>query len=164
MLNRLSVNAAVVAFVFLMPAVAAERPPNAFQAQGTFKPSGPPDHPARHEIADICIVDLDQSYEIDGTFTGTMTVDFRIFVDGPCGSPPGTFNEHWIAHGQFDLASPGAASAKGSLAYLADVAAGDRVTGTITLAGELQGTLRIKGSFQEGAMNYMGSIAQPAKD
>jgi hypothetical protein len=105
----------------------------------------------------VCVVDLEQSYEVDGTLTGTMTIDFRIFVEGPCGAPPGTYDEHWIAHGHYDLENSRPTSRQGSLAYVADVSAGGQVSGKITLAGELQGELRIDGRFQEGAMHYAGS-------
>ncbi len=134
------------------------------EVQGSYEPSGPP-HPERRPVGDLCVVDLEQSYRVDGSLSGTMTVDYRIFVAGPCGSPPGTFDEHWIAIGRYDLECPGGTGpATGDLVDVAEVSAGGHVAGKITLAGDLRGSLRIDGNFREGSIHYAGSIAPPAKD
>ncbi|MEZ5558642.1 MAG: hypothetical protein R3E86_08900 [Pseudomonadales bacterium] len=155
--------AVAIAFSIAMPIAAIEHPTPAIE-QGTFKPSGPPDHPSRYEIGDICIVDLEQSYDVEGTLAGSMTIDFRIFVEGPCGAPPGTYEEHWIAHGHYHFENSRQTSGQGSLAYVAVVSAGGEVSGDLTFAGELEGDLKIDGRFQDGAMHYEGSIESNVKE
>lgn len=133
------------------------------QVSGTFKPAGPPDHPVRTEVGDTCVVDLGQRYTIDGTITGTMQIDFRIFVAGPCGAPPGTFEEHWIARGRYSV-RVGESTREGPLVYLADVKAGGRVDGRLTLAEGVQGGLEVQGNFNEGVMRYRGRLTVPGGD
>jgi magnesium chelatase family protein len=68
-------------------------------ARSTFKPAGKPQAgPLKIDAGAGCIVELIQSYDIQGTLTGTLEVDYRIMVLGPCGSAPGTFDEEWIAY------------------------------------------------------------------
>jgi hypothetical protein len=130
------------------------------QATGTFKPAGPPDHPVRTQVGDVCIVDLGQRYTIDGTITGTMQIDYRIFVAGPCGAPPGTYDEQWIARGRYSV-HVGEPVREGPLGYLASVTSKGRVEGRITLAEELRGTLEVRGNFNDGVMQYRGRLTVP---
>jgi len=120
---------------------------------GHFAPSAPPQAPDRKAFGEHCIVELKQKYALSGDLTGTMEIDFRIYVAGPCGSPPGTFEEHWIAYGMYSVSERA-----GSLVYLADVEAGGAVSGRLILAGELKGTLRVHGSFEDGRMSYSGNL------
>lgn len=104
-----------------------------------------------------CIVELRQTYDISGSLTGVLNIDFRIAVMGPCGALPGTYEEYWIAHGRYDLKIQGS-SLKGHLSYIADVKAGGDVQGKIDLAGGGAGTIKVEGDFQEG-MKYHGTIS-----
>lgn len=128
---------------------------------GTFRPTGQPEQPRRVPIGDKCVIDLKQEYALDGALTGLMQVDFRIIVDGPCGVPPGTHDEHWIAHGQYSVEVDDEGLA-GSLTYLATVEAGGRVDGTIELVGGLNGLLEVRGSFTDGFMRYRGNLRRDA--
>lgn len=49
---------------------------------------------------------------------------------------------------------------QGPLLYLAEVTAGGRVEGSLTLADGLAGTLEIQGTFQEGFMRYHGDLTR----
>ena len=70
---------------------------------GTLVPKGPPiSPPVRVEAGNNCIVDLVQTYSVTGTLSGIFEIDYRILVYGPCGVPPGTYDEEWIAYGIFD--------------------------------------------------------------
>ncbi len=70
------------------------------EASGTFSPAGPPvEQPVRVDAGKSCIVDIKQSYTISGTLSGALEIDYRILINGPRGSPPGTTAEEWIAHG-----------------------------------------------------------------
>ncbi len=124
---------------------------------GTFRPTGPPDQPLRVPVGDRCVVDLKQEYALEGALAGRMQVDFRIFVEGPCGAPPGMHNEHWIAHGDYSVEVDGE-TLPGSLVYLATVEAGGRVDGTIGLDGRLNGLLEVRGGFADGFMRYRGNL------
>jgi hypothetical protein len=120
---------------------------------GHFAPSAPPMSPHRREIGEHCIVELKQRYEVAGDLAGTMDVDLRIYVAGRCGSPPGTFDEHWIAYGTYNMSDR-----KGPLIYLAEVQAGGRVKGRLIFSGDLEGTLTVEGGFEEGSMSYSGDV------
>lgn len=137
-------------------AMAAE-PPNTSVA-GSFSPVGPPDQPSRHPVGDACIVDLNQVYALEGTLEGEMRIDFRIYVAGPCGSPPGTYDEHWIAHGNYSVKTSGQAVHSGTLTYLADISAGGDVDGSITFAEGLRGSIAVRGNFERRQMDYRGHL------
>lgn len=122
---------------------------------GTFRPAAPPQEPVRRIVGESCVVDLKQSYSVDGSFTGVMHIDFRIFVAGDCAQPPGTHDERWIAHGTFAVRSEGS-EYSGTLIYLADVISGGAVSGSMTLAGELSAELEVEGTFEDGYMRYKG--------
>lgn len=86
-----------------------------------------------------------------------MEIDYRIFVAGPCGSPPGTFEETWIARGTFEGTVSGR-SAAATLWYRADVAESGVVDGTMRLAGEVGGSLSVRGRFADGGLTYEGTL------
>jgi hypothetical protein len=129
------------------------------QASGFFSPEGPPSGPPRRvDAGRSCIVDLEQDYVITGTLSGTLNIDYRIRVDGPCGSPIGTFDEDWIAYGTFTGIFRGV-DATASLTYLAHVAAGGNVEGTLVFGQGLSGELTVKGNFADGRLSYKGRLA-----
>ena len=126
--------------------------------EGTLSPVGPPiGAPVRVEAGPACIVDLRQRYALDGGLSGAMEVNFRILVRGPCGSPAGTFDEEWIAHGTFHGTLKGD-SASGTFVYTADVRDGGRVRGRLAFGGGLGGELTIRGRFSDGSLAYSGEV------
>lgn len=130
-------------------------------ASGSIAPTGPPTGDVvRVDAGGACVIDLVQRYAIEGTLTGSLSVDYRIFVDGPCGSPAGTFDEHWIARGTFEGMLEGS-SAKANLWYRADVEAGGKVDGTMSFAGDFSGDLSVAGNFADGRLTYAGAL-QPS--
>lgn len=128
------------------------------RAAGSLTPEGAPGEPlVRIDAGQSCVVDVKQSYTISGTLTGSVEVDFRILVAGPCGSPPGTFDEEWIAHGEFIGTMNGTAAA-GRFDYVARVRAGGDVEGRIVLGQGLTGELTVHGNFGEGSLSYNGWV------
>jgi len=128
------------------------------EASGIFIPAGPPSEPPmRIEAGQSCIVDLKQSYTISGTLTGNMEIDYRILVEGPCGSPPGTFDEEWIAYGEFS-GSVNKSAVNGNLSYTAKVKASGDVEGQMVFGHGLQGKLLISGNFGDGKLFYRGQL------
>lgn len=126
--------------------------------KGFFAPVGPPAQPpSRTDAGDACIVDLVQGYELLGTVSGSATIDYRIFIEGPCGAPPGTYPEEWIAHGKLN-GRLREREAKGSFTYLAGVKAGGEVSGEIVFGDGLQGELEVTGRFGEGKLSYTGWV------
>jgi hypothetical protein len=144
----------------LVPAVVvgAERPT---PVAGTFEPVGTPRDRSAADVAGTCVVDLVRDYVLSGSLEGSMEIDFRIFVAGPCGAPPGTYDEYWIAHGSYSAGTRGAAPRSGALVYLANVLAGGDVAGTLVLADGLHGALDVTGNFAAGALHYRGEIGTP---
>lgn len=73
------------------------------EASGTFAPAGPPlEQPVRVDAGGSCVIDLRQSYDISGTLSGSLEIDYRIIVYSPCvTAAPGKYDEQWIAHGVF---------------------------------------------------------------
>jgi len=74
------------------------------EASGLFAPAGPPlEQPVRVDAGGSCVVDLRQAYVISGPLSGSLDIDYRILVHGPCEVPPviGKYDEEWIAHGTF---------------------------------------------------------------
>ncbi|MEJ2215921.1 MAG: hypothetical protein P8099_04835 [Gemmatimonadota bacterium] len=129
-------------------------------ASGTFVPVGPPAAPpVRVDAGGACVVDLIQRYEVSGTLTGRLEANYRILVAGPCGSPPGTFDERWIAHGTFDGAVNGRAAAA-TFWYTAQVGEGGAVRGKLALRGGINGDLVVSGRFSEGKLSYAGSLKE----
>lgn len=127
-------------------------------ASGTFAPAGPPlAPPVRVEAAGSCIVDIKQAYVISGTLSGSLEIDYRIIVFGPCQVPPvlGKYNEQWIAHGTFSGAINGSA-ASGSLHYTAQVRVGGDVEGRMVLGGGVNGDMVVSGNFGDGQLSYSG--------
>jgi len=119
--------------------------------------------PARVDAGGNCIVDLKQPYEVAGTLQGSMEVDYRILVAGPCGAPAGTYIEDWIAHGSFRGKYAGTA-VSATLSYMAHVAAGGQVAGQISFADGLDGIVRVTGRFSDGVLHYAGGVhAEPVK-
>lgn len=130
------------------------------RAAGALTPEDAPgEPPVRIDAGGSCVVDVKQSYTISGTLTGSVEVDFRILVAGPCGSPAGTFDEEWIAHGEFNGAMNGTA-AEGRFNYVARVRAGGDVEGTIQFGQGLAGELTVHGNFGEGRLSYDGWVDQ----
>lgn len=128
---------------------------------GAIKPDGPPlGAPVRIDAGKSCIIDVRQGYVVDGSLTGSFDIDYRILVAGPCGSPPGTFDEQWIARGVFTGAVNGDA-AEARFSYTATVKAGGKVNGRIVFGQGLGGTLRIEGSFAAGELSYSGRVRRP---
>lgn len=147
----------LVALGALLPALGfgAERPA---LVAGTFEPVGPPRNRSSTEVAGTCVVDLVRDYALSGTLEGSMQIDFRIFVAGPCEAPPGTYDEYWIAHGSYSADIRGEASRSGLLVYLANVIAGGEVVGTLVLAQGFNGGLDVTGRFGDGVLRYQGEI------
>ena len=141
--------------IFLLLAAAFGRAHSAQNPTGTFRPSAPPEQPTRKKVGAECVVDLKQAYDVAGSLVGKMLIDFRIFVAGDCTMPPGTFSEHWIAYGTYDVRT-GDTQYIGDLTYLATVESGGLVDGTLTLAGQLSMKLNVKGNFKNGFMSYSG--------
>lgn len=132
--------------------------PDGIEAVGEFFPSGPPPKkPKRIEAGKSCIVDLIQSYTISGTLSGTIEFNYRILVKGSCGSPPGTFDEEWIAYGKFK-GKFNSTSVSGMMSYTANVKAGGEVNGIIVLGQGLEGELQVHGKFKDGKLSYKGMI------
>jgi len=128
------------------------------KAAGWLTPvGGPLGPPSRLEAGHNCIVDVRQGYDISGTLSGSVEIDFRILVDGPCGSPPGTFAEEWIAHGSF-TGTKGGAAVSARFSYTARVHAGGDVHGRIVLGRGLEGEVRVRGNFADGRLSYEGWI------
>ena len=132
--------------------------PDGIKAAGEFFPSGPPqEKPDRIVAGKSCIVDLIQSYTISGTLSGKIVFNYRILVKGPCGSPPGTFDEEWIAYGKFD-GKFNDNSASGNMSYTANVKEGGEVNGIIVLGQGLEGELHVYGSFGDRKLSYKGLL------
>jgi steroid delta-isomerase-like uncharacterized protein len=128
------------------------------EASGSIAPSGSPQKkPERISAGKSCIVNLIQPYKVSGTLTGTVEFNYRILVKGPCGSPPGTFDEEWIAYGTFSGTVKGTA-ASGNMSYVASVKAGGKVDGQIMLGQGLEGKLQVYGNFSDGSLSYKGVL------
>ena len=152
---------AVVFAVVLLARVGAATPEvgdpsKGVAISGTFAPKGPPvREPVKIAAGSGCVVELVQPYVISGDLAGTMTIDYRIMIYGPCGSPPGTFDETWVAHGRLSVTRDGEEIST-SLSYVAHVKAGGDVEGQIRLGHELEGTLNVSGNFADGKLGYAG--------
>jgi hypothetical protein len=110
-------------------------------------------------------VDLRQAYDMSGTLSGLLTIDYRILVHGPCEVPPviGKYEETWIAHGTFTGTSDGSA-ASGTLTYTARARSGGEVEGQIRLDGGLAGELAVSGNFADGKLSYHGRVSKPQRE
>jgi hypothetical protein len=156
----------VIALSFLLACGASPRDttddsleaPRGDLASGSFAPVGPPPKPPiRIDVGESCIVEVTQGYAISGTLEGSLEIDFRILVAGPCGSPPGTFDEEWIAYGIFTGTANGTA-ASANLSYVAHVEAGGDVEGRIELGQGLEAELSVHGNLYEGRLSYEGWV------
>lgn len=126
---------------------------------GTFSPAGPPSRPpVRTPVGTGCVIELTQTYTVSGVLQGYFGVDYRIFVDGPCGEPPGAFDEEWIAVGTFD-GTLREREATGAFSYTARVRAGGDVDGRIVFGQGVAGELTVGGNFGPGELSYVGSVA-----
>ena len=135
-----------------------ERNKNGIKVEGEFSPSGPPlKEPERIEAGQSCIVDLIQPYSISGTLSGKIVFNYRILVKGPCGSPPGTYDEEWIAYGEF-TGKLDDAVLSGKMCYTANIEAGGEVNGIIVFGQGLEGELQVHGNFKDGKLHYRGEI------
>ncbi|MBL1214988.1 MAG: hypothetical protein HND52_16620 [Ignavibacteriae bacterium] len=131
------------------------------EVKGTFKPSGPPtEGPVRLNAGTGCIIELKQPYTIAGTLSGSLEIDYRILVKGPCGAPMGTYDETWIAYGSFTGNIDGN-SKSGKFTYTANVKAGGEVFGTIIFGQGINGELKVEGKFSDGILSYKGWITKP---
>lgn len=131
----------------------------AIQATGHFSPDGPPvSPPKRIDAGQCCIVDLNQEYTVTGSLSGIFNIDYRIKVDGPCGSPLGTYNEDWIAHGTFS-GTIDESKITSSFTYVAHVSAGGNVDGKMVFGQGLSGELKVRGNFADGKLLYNGFLA-----
>jgi len=129
-------------------------------ASGIFAPVGPPlEQPVRVDAGGSCVVDLRQAYDISGTLSGSLEIDFRILVYGPCEVPPviGKYDEEWVAYGTFTGAVDGSA-ASGNLIYTAQVRAGGDVKGRLVFGGGIDGELAVSGNFRDGKLSYDGRM------
>jgi len=130
------------------------------EASGIFAPAGPPlGEPARVDAGGNCVVDLREAYDISGALSGSLEIDYRILVYGPCEVPPvpGKYNEEWIAYGTFKGTIDGSA-ASGSFTYTARVRAGGDVEGRMLFGGGLDGELGVSGNFAHGKLSYKGRV------
>lgn len=148
----------VLAFVVFGGPILAFESTTSIPAEGAFEPTGRPrEQPIRADAGESCIVDVQQTYSVNGTLSGSFDIDYRILVLGPCGSPVGTFDEEWIALGSFD-GTINEISATARFTYTATVKAGGEVSGQIVLGQGLGGDLRIHGSFSDGKLAYEGQL------
>lgn len=123
---------------------------------GVLKPTGlPTRRPLRTDAGESCIVDLTQSYNISGSLSGTVVFNYRILVKGPCGSPLGTYDEEWIAYGEFN-GKVKDTTASGNMSYVATVKADGAVDGQIVLGQGIEGKLHVSGNFKDGELSYKG--------
>jgi len=128
------------------------------EAEGLFIPDGPPlEKTVKTDIGECCIIELKQPYKISGTLSGSLEIDYRILVYGPCGEPPGTYDEEWIAYGSFSGTVDGTPVA-GKRTYTAKVKAGGDVEGTIVFGQGIEGEQTVKGNFKEGKLSYNGHL------
>ena len=143
--------------LFLAPLVFSQGNNNSdFEAKGFFAPSGPPtETPVRMEVGKSCLVELKQSYKISGTFSGSLEIDYRILVDGPCNKPAGTYDEEWIAFGTFN-GTINEKSVTGKFSYTANVKAGGDINGKIIFGQGVEGELNVRGNFKGGKLSYDG--------
>lgn len=127
------------------------------EAAGKLTPAGPPLHPVRLDAGKSCIVEIRRAYTISGTLSGSVEIDYRILIAGPCDLPPGTYDEEWIAHGNFS-GNVNGTPASGNLSCVANVKAGGEVNGRIVLGQGLKGELRVYGNFKDGKLSYEGWV------
>ena len=125
---------------------------------GFFKPNGKPiKAPVKIDAGESCIIDLIQGYSISGDISGSIEMNYRIIVYGKCGSPPGTYNEEWIAHGIFKGTIIGEKT-NAKLSYTAKVKAGGDVNGLIIFGQGTKAKLLITGNFSDGKLLYKGEV------
>ena len=151
----------LLSFFLLVPGIGATgQTQSDLRLSGTFRPSGPPEDPVRTKVGSACVVDLRQNYDLEGSLAGEMKIDYRIFVDGDCTKPPGTFDEHWISYGTYAVLIR-ETKFKGALTSIATVRAGGSIDGTLTLDGELSAELHVSGNFKDSYVSYSGTQISP---
>lgn len=161
---RSKIRLSVVALMLTSATVFGADSMSEIRAKGMIQPDGPPQgEPVRVDAGAGCVVDVRQVYIVKGTLTGSFDIDFRILVHGPCGHPPGTFTEEWIAHGNF-VGSLEGDSARAGFTYTATVEGSGEVSGLIVLGQGLNGELRIRGKFSDGKLSYDGQLAAPQQE
>ncbi|MCP4975643.1 MAG: hypothetical protein GY931_05735 [Maribacter sp.] len=127
-------------------------------ASGTLVPKGKPvNPPIRVGAGKNCIVDLVQTYSVTGTLSGTFEIDYRILVYGPCGVPPGTYKEEWIAYGTFE-GKINETPASGKFSYVAHSKVSGEVEGHMVFDQGINGELEIKGNFKDRKLSYKGWV------
>lgn len=164
-LNSTTMSLVTCALALLLASAAigqndSEQFENGTEAEGTFAPTGPPsDQPVRVEAGGSCIIDLKQAYSISGTLSGSLAIDYRIIVYGPCETPPvpGHYDEEWIAHGTFK-GRISESEAFSTFIYTAKVQAGGGVEGRIVIGDGVHGELAVTGNFGDGHLSYQGQI------
>ncbi|KAA3608858.1 MAG: hypothetical protein D8M58_19170 [Calditrichaeota bacterium] len=140
---------------FSQAAIKQETPPNK-AVSGFLTPMGKPlKKPIRIDAGESCIIELIQSYSISGDISGSVEMNYRIIVYGKCGSPIGTYNEEWIAYGNFIGAHEGK-KVQSKLSYTAKVKAGGDVNGIISFGQGFRAKITINGNFSDGRLSYNG--------
>ena len=125
---------------------------------GVLMPVGPPvSGPTRTDAGRSCIVDLAQRYSFSGALSGAADINYRIIAAGPCGAPPGTYAEEWIALGTFN-GQAHADSVAARFSYVARVHAGGEVEGHIVFGQGLAGAVEVLGNFRDGRLQYRGRL------
>lgn len=125
---------------------------------GFLIPNGKPlEIPKRINAGESCIIDLTQPYSISGDISGSAEINYRIIVFGQCGSPPGTYNEEWIAYGVFEGSYNGQ-NTSAKFSYTAQVKIGGDVEGVIIFGQGIKLKLKITGNFSEGKLSYKGEM------
>jgi hypothetical protein len=125
---------------------------------GVLMPLGPPvSGPTRTNAGRSCVVDLAQGYSFRGALSGAAEINYRILVAGPCGAPPGTYEEEWIAHGKF-RGQAHADSVAAHFSYVARAHAGGEVEGHIVFGQGLGGVVEVLGNFNDGRLTYRGRL------
>ena len=136
----------------------AETSEASLEISGILTPIGKPINvPERIDAGESCIIDLKQKYTIAGSLSGTAEIDYRIIIAGKCGSPPGTFEEEWIAYGKFAGSVIGK-PASANLSYTAHVKSGGDVDGIIVMGQGIKAKLIISGNFSDRKLSYKGQL------
>jgi hypothetical protein len=138
---------------------AQERAVDSVSVAGLIIPQGSPSGtPVRVDAGNSCVVDVTQKYALEGELEGSLVIDFRILVHGPCGSPPGTFDEEWIARGESSGTLRGEPYST-RLTYTARVEDGD-IQGLVVFGPGLTGRVDVTGRFEERRLRYSGWVAR----
>lgn len=157
---------AIFLSLFTTPAIAQDTTlhplivTNGLKISGAFRPQGPPlTPPIRENAGGSCIVDINQAYVITGSLSGSLKINYRIVVFGPCEVPPipGKYDEDWIAYGSFS-GTIAEKSTSCTLVYTAQVEAGGNIKGHMKLDDGLTGELTVSGNLNNQELSYEGWI------